>query len=292
MSETAENRTTALANWFGANRTLAATVGQHLADLTWVGVPFAGGCCELPHIKCRSGIAADKHRHLINLARVVRDEAMKVELVSRLDGALYHPDELASSQSRLRMLEEVSDRNPGLFSAEKISADEPSVGWAYDYFVASWMGRGGKMGTDGEFKQGLSYRWNANGGDSCRRFRSAVESLEWWCQVFRRWNFIVMDWAEFLKLVMDVQGHGVYCDPPWVGAGEAYVHKFTTADHCRLAEALSAFRKTKVVVRYGDDPLIRKLYSAGHWTIIEQTSRNQADGDVAELLIVNRREAA
>ena len=38
---------TALAPWFGSNRTLAENVGRALAGCEWVGVPFAGGMCEL-----------------------------------------------------------------------------------------------------------------------------------------------------------------------------------------------------------------------------------------------------
>lgn len=278
----------ALTNWFGANRKNAPEVGRRLAGCKWVGVPFAGGCCELPFIKCRSGLAADMHRHLINLARVVADADMKAELAERLDSVLYHPDELTGAQERLRTLADTSERSPGLFAPKIIANDKPSVGWARDYFIASWMGRGGNMGKAGELTQGISFRWNANGGDSCRRFRSAVESLNWWCASFKNWNFVVLDCFDFLKQTNDGPGHGIYCDPPWVEVGKVYIHKFTEADHRKLALGLAEFHQTKVVVRYGDHPLIRELYPDHKWEIIEQNSKDQANGDVDELLMVNR----
>jgi len=64
---------TALAPWFGSNRTLAENVGTALAGCQWVGVPFAGGMCELLQIKARSLLVSDLHRHVLNLAAVAAD---------------------------------------------------------------------------------------------------------------------------------------------------------------------------------------------------------------------------
>lgn len=281
------NATTALANWFGSNRTLASTVGGYFDGCTWVGVPFVGGCCELPYIKCRSGMAADVHRHVINLARVVRDSELKPLLVERLDATLFHPDELADAQRRCLALESNSD--VGLFGGGNppSTLDRPDLDWAYDYFICSWMGRGGNAGTDAEFRQGISVRWNANGGDSCTRFRSATDSLNWWHVGLARWNFLVLGCFEFLDLVKDEIGHGIYSDAPWPGPGDKYTHRFTVSQQRQLARRLASFRRARVVVRYGDHPLIRELYPTPHWRWIEQTSKSQAGGDVNEVLIIN-----
>lgn len=269
-------RINALAQWFGGNRMLAESVSRALGPLRWCGVPFAGGCPELPHIRTAAGVANDLHRHIINLARVVRDDGLVEQLVRRLDGLLFHPDELAEAQRRCRERERSGQ-----------IGDAPDIDWAADYFAACWMGRGGHAGKRGEFEQTLSLRWTSSGGDSAVRFRSATESLRDWHRALRNWSFTCLDGFEFLDNVRDVDGHGLYVDAPWPDAGDDYRHAFTREQQAQLAEALTRFARTQVVVRYGDHPLIRELYPEPRWTWLEQTSRNQRNGATDEVLIVN-----
>lgn len=269
-------RITALAQWFGGNRMLAESVGRALGRLRWCGVPFAGGCPELAHIRTAAGVANDLHRHVINLARVVRDDALIEQLALRLDDLLFHPDEFAEAQRRCREREQ-HDR----------FGDTPDVQWAVDYFAACWMGRGGHAGKQREFDQMLSLRWTSTGGDSAVRFRSAIQSLRDWHRALRNWSFTCLDAFEFLDNVRDADGHGLYVDAPWPDAGDEYRHAFTDEQQARLAEALAEFTRTRVVVRYGDHPLIRELYPPQRWTWLGQTSRNQRNGEIAEVLIVN-----
>lgn len=266
-------KTTTMAQWYGSNRMLAPRVGQELAGCEWVGVPFCGGCCELPYIQCRSGIASDLHRHIINLARVVREPELLAQLVARLEATPFHQEQLHESQMACLDCDVYDSSFP------------PDVIWAFHYFVAVWMARGGAAGTEKEFDQGLSTRWNAGGGDSCKRFRSATESLAEWQQVCSRWTFLVLDVFEFLRKCKDQDRHGLYVDAPWVEAGDDYRHKFTA--HGELAAVLSAYRKTRVVIRYGDCPEIRALYPPDRWTYVEQISRTQANTGCAEVLIIN-----
>ncbi|MCK6458189.1 MAG: DNA adenine methylase [Phycisphaerae bacterium] len=268
-------RITTLAQWFGGNRMLAESVGKALGRLRWCGVPFAGGCPELPHIDTAAGVANDLHRHVINLARVVRDDALVEQLVQRLDGLLFHPDELITAQRRCRERERLD--------ANRSPAD---VEWAADYFAACWMGRGGHAGKRGEFDQGLSLRWTSSGGDSAVRFRSAIQSLRDWHRALRIWSFSCFDAFEFIANVRDADGHGLYVDAPWPDAGEDYQHSFTREQQIKLAEALARFERARIVVRYGDHPLIRDLYPQPRWTWLRQTSRNQRNGTLAEILIV------
>jgi site-specific DNA-adenine methylase len=269
-------RINALAQWFGGNRMLAASVGKALGKLRWCGVPFAGGCPELPHIRTAAGVANDLHRHIINLARVVRDDTLVEQLVHALGGVLFHPDELAWAQRRCREREQ-HDR----------FGDTPDGQWAADYFAACWMGRGGHAGKQREFEQSLSLRWTSSGGDSAVRFRSAIESLRDWHKALRNWSFTCVDAFEFIDKVHDADGHGLYVDAPWPDAGDDYRHTFTREQQVRLAEALARFTRTRVVVRYGDHPLIRELYPEPRWTWLEQTSRNQRNGETTEVLIVS-----
>lgn len=269
-------RINALAQWFGGNRTLAESVGRALGKLRWCGVPFAGGCAELPHIRTAFGVANDLHRHVINLARVVRDDGLVEQLVHRLNGLLFHPDELAAAQRRCREREQIDCHRHA-----------PDAEWAADYFAASWMGRGGHAGKQREFDQSLSLRWTSSGGDSAVRFRSAIESLRDWHTGLRSWSFTCLDAFDFIDKVRDTDGHGLYVDAPWPDAGDEYRHTFTREQQVRLAEALARFRRTHVVVRYGDHPLIREVYPESRWTWLMQTSRNQSNGAIAEVLIVN-----
>lgn len=269
-------RINALAQWYGGNRILAASVGTALGRLRWCGVPFAGGCAEIPHINTTSGVANDLHRHIINLARVVRDSVLVERLVELLDQLLFHPDELRAAQRRCR------ERDWG-----STIPDSPDVEWAADYFAACWMGRGGQAGTDREFDQSLSLRWTSSGGDSAVRFRSAVDSLRTWHDALRRWSFSSIDAFEFIANVRDADGHGLYVDAPWPDAGEDYQHSFTCDQQIKLAQALSRFERTRVVVRYGDHPLIRELYQQPRWTWLRQTSRNQRNGATPEVLLAS-----
>jgi DNA adenine methylase len=285
-------KVTALANWFGSNRTLAYTVGRQLGKCEWVGVPFCGGCCELPYIKTRSGIASDLHRHLVNLARVIREPESKSLLVRRLDETLFHPDELVRAQKVCIERDRVIEK--GLFGSAQAVADSwnedtPSVEWAWAYFVSSWMTPGGRSGTKGEFGQSLSFRWTASGGDSCTRFRSAVESLDGWSQAMQPWNFVCMDAFEFLAACKDKPGHGIYLDAPWPEDGDGYKHPFTVQHQRKLASVAREFTQARVVVRFGDHPLIRELYPESHWTWVHQTSRAQSNDDVREVLLLNGR---
>src|SRR3989442_1336237 len=95
----------ALAPWFGANRLLGEHVGHHLRGCEWVGIPFCGGMSELAHIDARTVLVSDLHRHVLNLARVVADEALCSQLRTRLDATPFHPDILAHAQYWCRVME-------------------------------------------------------------------------------------------------------------------------------------------------------------------------------------------
>lgn len=276
--------TTALAPWFGSNRTLAHHVGDLLTGCSWVGVPFAGGMSEIGHIKARTVLVSDLHRHLINLARVVACDFLRPVLVRKLRRAVFHPDELDEAQERCKVREPVNDRD---------------VVAAFDYFVCVWMGRSSIAGTEDEFHGRLSTRWNAGGGDSNVRYRSAVRSLASFSMTARRCSFSVMDAFDFLPRCEDKEGHGIYCDPPFPGAGRGYRHNGGDTDaeeeawQTRLASSLSRFERTRVVIRFYDHPLVRNLYPEIAWRFVPLAGgRTQANKVAPEVLLVNRTGAA
>lgn len=279
-------KTRTLAGWFGGNRLLAESVGVQLGKLEWCGVPFCGGCPELPYIRTRAGVASDLHRHIINLARCITSQETFEQLLSLVDSKLFHPDDMAAAKTRCKIREETTS----LFfevapTASTLSSPDPE--WGADYFAATWMGRGGHAGKKTEFGQSLATRWTAGGGDSAIRYRSAVDSLIAWREVLKRWSFETRDVFDFLDRVKDEPGIGIYCDAPWPDAGHEYKHDFDDHKQERLAARLLAFKHARIVIRFGDHPLIQHLYPESRWTWMRQTSRSQANSDVDETLIVN-----
>jgi DNA adenine methylase len=283
--------TTTLASWFGSDRMIAKAIGQELAGCAWVGVPFAGGMSALAHIDARSLLVNDLHRHIINLARVAGHSALGPKLYRQLRRMPFHPVALKAAQSRC--LEREATGITDLYSLPAVPPTQPmlpafpDLEWALDYFIVAWMGRNGTAGTPGEFRAGLSLRWDAGGGDSNTRYRSAAASLVAWRRVLRRCNFTADDAFDFLDTVKDRAGHGLYVDAPWPDNGDGYTHKFTETQQRRLAQRLTEFPASRVVVRFGDHPLIRELYPEGLWTWRRLKGRNNANADVAECLIIN-----
>lgn len=259
---------------------LGHEVGKHLKDCSFVAVAFAGGMSELAHIPARSILVNDLHRHVLNLAQVVRDQ--HAELVALLEAEPFHPDVLASAQERCRHREGVT----GI--AMPLNGD---LHWARDYFICSWMARNGKAGTKSEFDTGMSLRYEAGGGDSAKRFRSATEALKDWSKIMSRCTFTTDDVFAMLDKIADKEGVGVYADPPFPKHGDSYKFGFTEAQHQQLALRLAQYEKATVVCRFFDVPLIRKLYSEQRWTWHLLEGRNAANNATPEVLLVNRRTA-
>lgn len=269
---------TQLCDRYGSNRTNAELPGQMLAGCTCIAIPFAGGMCEVPHMPGKAIINVnDADCHVINLANAVKYK--RQWLTARLAETLVHPKELEESQAFCRHVENGTD-----------TVKPFDLEWAAAYFTCSWLIRGGNMGTDGEFDQSMSVRFKGGGGNTAVRFRSAAESLADWGKVAQRCNFTCLDAFDMLAecLKRDLVENGIYCDPPWPNDGEKYAHKFNDDAQRQLAAVLSQFQHTKIVVRYGDHPLIRKLYPADRWTWREVTGRTKANTDKSEVLICNQ----
>lgn len=256
-----------LAPWYGGNRMLAAEVGKALAGCEWVGIPFAGGMAEIPLIRARTIVANDLHRGVMSLAAYVREDCEGLQQVLRT--LLFHPDTLLEAQEILRA--------EGFESTNRV---------AIAYFVCAWMTRSGSAGTDAELTSKVALRWEAGGGDSAKRYQSAIDSLGAWAVELRRCTFSMLDCFEFFDKCKDRERHGIYCDPPFPGPGDKYTHKFDEGRHRRLAERLSQFRHVRVVCRFYDHPLIRELYPEGDWKWLRFTGRNQANNATPEVLVV------
>jgi hypothetical protein len=206
----------AVAPWFGSNRMLASEVGKRLDGCSWVGVPFAGGMCELPYITARTLMINDVHRHVINLARVMADPQLGPRLYRRLRRRLFHPDELVRAQAMCLVVEaEIGTKEgSGLFTDEEHDRllnrySSGDLNWAEAYFVSAWMPRHGSSGTSGELNAGLSTRWNAGGGDSAKHYWNAVASIQAWRRILRRANFTTLDFRDFLAKCKEMGVAGI-----------------------------------------------------------------------------------
>lgn len=262
---------------------LASHVGESLEGCSWVGIAFAGGMSEVPHITARTILVNDLHRHIINLARVVADSRTRGELIRRLKRKAYHPDELKAAQQVCKSTEPADWIPPN---------EDRNLLCAEAYFVCCWMARASKAGIDDEFNGRPSVRWKSDGGDSMVRFRSAIRMLGNFSRALRRCTFETMDaLTEFLPRCEDIDGHGIYADPPFPGAGQRYKHNAgvgaeEVAWHTRLRDALVRFERTRVVCRFYDHPLIQSLYPGEVWDWHRLTGRKQSNDDAPEVLLV------
>lgn len=168
--------------------------------------------------------------------------------------------------------------------SEVAPSDPVELAWAL--WAQCWIGRKGSGGTRKQATS-ASVRRTADGGNNASRLRTAARDLESWAKHFQRCEWENQDFRDVLNKSADRKQCGIYCDPPWVGPGRDYLHTFTEQDHRDLFECLSRFSQSTVVVRYGDAPLIREIYSGDCWTITEATSRTQSNGTTGELWICN-----
>lgn len=264
-------KTTAPLPWFGTDGQVSKELGSLLDGVAHVTIPFAGGLAILPHLTARGIVANDTHEEAINFYRVASGfykERLQCKLLERCLKTLSHPAEMKLARSILR-------------------ESENRVDQAWAFWCLCWVGRKGKGGTKGQLTENSkpSIRWTAGGGNNASRLAAAASDLVEWTEQFRRCEFECNDFAVTLKKVADNPNCGIYCDPPWHGSEDQYLHPFTPADHTRLRDALLRFEHTRIVVRYGDCDEVRELYADGcEFRSVE--SRNQANGSVSEVWVI------
>lgn len=301
MTAAPEMKINRLVPWFGANGAEAERPAALLKGCSYVYIPFAGSMCEVPHFPASTQImVSDLHDELICLAGIVADQNLKNELAERLDAKLFHPTVLDAAKTLLALARRRGGGDSGLFNDSPASRSiEPpldSMTIAEAYFVVAWMGRSAVAGTRGEERTSLALRYDGGGGDPVTRYRSAVSSLEAWHQVLKRCSFTREDaFAVIARLAAKPHDPkkpiGLYCDPPWPDDGAGYLHTFIDAQQRRLAGELAALPH-RVVVRYGDHPLIRELYPQRlGWQWIDVTGKTQHNDVKAEVLLVKEARA-
>ena len=244
-------KTKSALSWYGSDSEVAPELAKMLDHCDHVTIPFCGGLAILPHLKARAIVANDLHDLAINFYKVASGvNGDPVVLRDLCQHTLSHPTELTEANCVL-------------------SEGSGSTLTAWAFWCQCWLGRKGKGGcTD---QGGMpSVRRTASGGTNASRVRAAANDMEEWAKHFERCEWQQVDFRELLPKVADNPKCGVYVDSPWVGVGDKYLHEFSYKDHDDLASYLSGFNETTVVIRYGEGPLIRSLYS--YWEIIEAES--------------------
>lgn len=266
MESTAEMTISALSPWFGGKRNLAHRILQAIGNHTAYWEPFCGSLAVLlAKPPCSMETVNDLHGDLVNLARVVQDDRLSVELFSRLSRA-------ACSEVLHR---EAAERSRGYGNSP--AGDTPDLNRAADYFLCAWLGRNGVAGTS-SYNQGFCRRFTKNGGHAAKRFASAVESIPAWWERLRNVTILNGDAFALIDRIEDASGVAIYCDPPYLEKGAKYVHDFDSETHDRLAESLRRFKKARVVVSYYEHPRLKDLYSGWRVERIEVTKSLVSQG--------------
>lgn len=102
------------------------------------------------------------------------------------------------------------------------------------------------------------------GSPPAKRFRARTRRLE---GVRDRLAHVQIECADYREVIQRFGGNEnslMYIDPPYVGFERHYIDSFTDADHGSLAHLLGNVR-CKVILSYGDHPMIRRLYEG--WTV-------------------------
>lgn len=274
---------TALAPWFGGKRNLAPEIVAEFGDHRKYDEPFCGSCALLfAKDPCGCETVNDLHGDLINLARVLKIEALAVELYGRVSRFVMHEDLFHEAAIRWR--------ERGRLTAPV----DPDIDRAEDFMICSWFGRNGVAGTS-SYNQGFCVRYTANGGHAATRWRSAVDSIPAWHDRLRNVTILNRDGFELLTRLDDDPRAVIYCDPPYVVKGAKYIHDFASDDHARLADLLRRFKRARVLVSYYRHPLVTELYRG--WTfrdlkatkaLVSQGMRDKGGSvEAPEVLLIN-----
>lgn len=274
---------TAIAPWFGGKRTLAPRIVAELGEHRCYWEPFCGSMAVLlakPY--CSMETVNDLHGDLINLARCIQHPTLGPQLYRRLRRTMMSEVMHNEAAERYRL----RGRSPAPAIAD--------LDRAYDYFLTAWFGRNGVAGTQ-SYNQGFCRRFTVSGGGPSKRYCGAVESIPAWRRRMRDVTILSGDAFSLIERIEDREGIAIYCDPPYVEKGAKYVHDFSTDDHARLAELLTKFTKSRVVVSYYEHDSLRGLYRG--WSFVPcpvskslaSAGRRGVKNDAAapEVLIIN-----
>jgi DNA adenine methylase len=198
----------AIAPWFGSKRVLAPRIVAELGPHRAYWEVFCGGMAViLAKPACSSETVNDLHGDLINLARVIRDPHQGPRLYRQLRRTLIHEQLFGEAETAIY-------GNPVEVRAEDDGVLD--LGRAYQFFLATWLGRNGVAGTTkGSCGKQFCVRYTKNGGHQGTRFNSAVASMASWRRRLREVCILRRDGFDLLERIDDQEGTAIYVDPPY-----------------------------------------------------------------------------
>lgn len=125
-----------------------------------------------------------------------------------------------------------------------------------------------------------------------RRFRARIDRLEAVRDRIADVQIECSDYRAILERFGGKEENLLYIDPPYFGYERHYVDIFTEEDHRTLAAMLNSV-EAKVILSYGDHPLIRELYKdwAIRWFAVVRPSAKVSEGEekpkASELILMN-----
>lgn len=277
----------AVVPWYGSKRTLAQRIVAELGPHRSYWDIFCGSMAVLlAKPECSSETVNDLHGDLINLARVIRDPQWGAWLYRQLRRTLVHEE----------LFGEAEEAAASEFGGFDDGANAINATRAYQFFLATWLGRNGVAGTTkGSCGKQFCVRYTKNGGHQGTRFNSAVASIPYWRQRMREVCILRRNGFDLLERIDDQEGTAIYVDPPYLEKNASYVHDFASADHDKLAAALRRFKHARVVVSYYEHQRLAGLYPG--WTKLAfdvakglgQQARRGKEGRISapEVLLLN-----
>ena len=273
----------ALAPYLGGKRNLAPAIIEMLGPHSVYWEPFCGSMAVLfAKEPCRMETVNDLYGDLINLARIIQDPQTAVMLYDRLYRTLMHEQLFIEAAAKCR--------RRGYYE----SVGDPDIQRAYEFFVASWLGRNGMTGCK-TYTWTYCARYTPNGGHSGKRWRSVIESIPAWHKRLLQVTILQKDAFDILQKIHDSTGTAIYVDPPYIEKNAEYIHDLDMEKQEELAHLLARFKRARVVVSFYQHPELQRLYSGWYGTeitvskaIAHQNSRGANKTTAIELLLCNQ----
>lgn len=233
--------------YYGSKYRLFPWIREFLAPHELYCEPFGGSAAVLLRKEPAAiEVFNDVDDQVVNFFRVLRDEAARAELIELLQLTPYAKEEFETARST--------------------SADVQAgpVEQARRLFVRGWQGFG-SGGASTDRSVGWARAVPPSFSDQVGSWLRAIPNLEF---VGARLRMVQIehDTAWSILERYDSPSTLFYVDPPYVEstltANKEYRHRFTEADHRRLAEVLDS-RQGMVILSGFDCPLYEELF--GHW---------------------------
>ena len=188
-----EPKIKAIVPYMGGKRNLAPTIVKMLGKHSVYWEPFCGSMAVLfAKEKCRMETVNDLYGALINLARILQHPQYAYLLYQKLYKTLMH--EQFFLEAAQRMKERGCDY--------KSTQCEWDFQWAYDFFIASWLGRNGLTGVK-SYNWTYCARYTPNGGHAAKRWKSAIDSIPAWHRRLLEVTILQKDAYDIIERIYD-----------------------------------------------------------------------------------------